>query len=992
MSFVHLHYHTMYSPLDGMGRPEEIMSKCKELGQPAVAITDHGSTSGLYDCIKAGEKYSIKVILGTEFYVNIDGHIGHLVILAKNNDGLKNIFKLQEYAYVEGFYMKPLIDMEILENYSDNLICSSACLANVIPQCIMNNKSREAIRWALEFKRIFGNDFYLEIQPNEIPEQILVNKAIQKISMEYNIPTIVTNDVHYVYKEDAYVHEVLLAMQFNKKMDDEKRFKFPTYDFYHKSEEEIREQLKYLRDDFIDNAINNTGIIADMCNATITRENHLPKFTEDKNEDEILRELVYSRFKPTIIDKGINVPGYLKEVDRELQIIARNGYSGYFLIVQEYVNWARQNNIIVGDGRGSGSGSKVGYILGIHKINPAEHNLLFERFMSDGREPDIDVDFSDIDKMFTHLQQVYGEENVARIVAFGTLAPKAVVRKIFSTFGYPMSLISKINGCMPNRPKFTLEEAYNESTKLQQYRKEYEKEFKIIDRLEGIVSHESQHAGGVIICENLSEHLPIKTIAEDRSKRIVAFDKYMLEELGHFKFDILGLKTLELIYEIVSMVKKEQSDFDLHEINYEDESVYKMLCDGHLTGVFQLSDQSNKVIQQQPNNFADLIAINALIRPGVGDWEEYISRRKGKKWSVNEKRLSYMQDTEGIITYQEQFLLDCKTFAGWDIAFADKYVRKNKNINEDTELAKKFIDDSVNNQNNPDEMNKLWEEICQCVSTGYNFNKSHATSYAMMTYQTAYLKYYYPEYFYAGLMTLDKLNQTVLEGLISECKNYGIQIIPPNINTSIDKFSVFDKKINYCIASITGVGENCYSHIASLRPIKSLEDLLTRGKKTYIRKNVALNLIKSGCFDFENENRVELIEQLIKIRNIKDIENNKKWNDKTKTIFEKESLGLYLTKHPLEEYSFKSIKDYPDNCECLIAGEVVDLTPIYDKNGNQMAFMTLSSQYGNTKCIIFHNTWNNKKLDFKSINISDVIMIKGIVSGPDCITNSYEKL
>ncbi len=734
-NFCHLHVHTHYSVLDGLGKPEEYVLRAKELGQPAIAITDHGTTSGIYDMQKAGEKHGVKVILGSEFY--FDGNtdkLGHLVILAKNNNGLKNIYKLQEKAYIDNFYYKPRINMEMLKEHFVDLVVLSACIANPIPQLIINGEYDKAKQLALEFKSIFGDDFYLEIQPNNIPEQYIVNKRLIDMHKETGIQLVATNDVHYTYKEDGQVvkynnkityspHEVLLALQVNKKITDEDRFKFAVQDFWLKSEEEMYEGFGNLPIEYIKSAMENTIKISDKCNATIEKGNYLPHYhtiPEGKTENQLLRELVTKKYNEELIPNGEHNKEFAQDIVKELNTIEEMGYPGYFLIVQDYINWARNNGVVVGDGRGSGAGSKVAYTIGITHINPQPYNLLFERFLTPGRVPDIDSDFSDIDKVFEYLQSVYGEESVGRIMTFGRLTARACTRRVFSCFGHSSSLISKINGCMPDRPSFTLEEALNESEELRVYKYRYPHEFKVIERLEGTISHVSQHAGGVVIWKQLSDVLPVTSNSDNRNKRIVAFDMDTLEELGHFKFDVLGLQTLEVIQRTLDNIKELHGiNIDLDKIDYEDKNIYDMLCNGDTLGVFQLEEQSTKVIEQQPREFRDLIAINALIRPGISDWNEYLERRRGKKWSIHEKRLPYMEETEGLITYQEQFLLDCYYLAGWDIAFADKNVRKNKDIVNDVELKNKFIKDCKSYSNIDEECAlEVWNEIEHAVSGG----------------------------------------------------------------------------------------------------------------------------------------------------------------------------------------------------------------------------------------------------------------------------------
>ena len=946
MAFTHLHVHSDYSTLDGMGKIDELFATAKELGQTSLAITDHGSTSGLLRAQQAGAKYGIKPILGTEFYYERenDGNNGHLIVLAKTNKGLENIFKLQEFAFVDNFYRKPRINWDMLLKYKEDLIVSSACLASTICQYIMSGELHEATEWARKFQEVFGDDFYLEIQPNEIPEQLEVNKQILKIAKQLNIKVIATNDVHYIFEQDSFAHEVLLAMQVNKKMSDPKRFKFSTNDYWLKSEGEMFDTFNGLSDADVVSAMDNTQEIVEKCNASLIKGHYLPKYYNIP-EGETERSLLAKEIMKGAKQKGFNKDKqYMSDSQNELDCIDRNGYSGYFLIVQDYVTTARKKGEPVGDGRGSGAGSKVAYLTDITRIEPSKYDLLFERFMADGREPDFDVDFADQDAVFADLQKKYGEANVARVIAFGTLTPKAVCRKVMSTFEHPASLISSINKLIPDLcPSLT--DAYKTSPELLNFKEKFKLEFDVIERLESVISHESQHAGGVIIYPNLSSILPIKTKAEDRTKRIVAYDKYMLEELGHFKFDILGLETLPIIKRCLdSIYETTGNSIDLYSIDMEDSNVYEMLGKGYVSGIFQLSNQAQKVMEQQPKNFKDLIAINALIRPGTGDWIEYIARRKGKDWSVNENRLPYLQETEGLITYQEQFLLDCKTLAGWDIAFSDKYVRKNKHITDDIDLYNKFINDcNVNNVSESD-AKSVWSEIIDSVAGGYSFNKSHSASYAVISYQTAWLKYYYPEHFYASIMSSEKTDgdgQANVASYIFECKNLGIKILPPDINMSKDSFVVTKDGVNYRITTIKHVGDSAIESIEKLRPIYSFEDFMERREKNTSNKNVLVNLIKAGCFDMFETNRASLLWQAeMSNRTPKQIKENHMclhhgWDDKIKSEWEKEVLGMYLTVNPLEKYGFHPLSYFADNTPCLQGGEVYDLRVFNDKKAEK---------------------------------------------------------
>ena len=473
----------------------------------------------------------------------------------------------------------------------------------------------------------------------------------------------------------------------------------------------------------------------------------------------------------------------------------------------------------------------------------------------------------------------------------------------------------------------------------------------------------------------------------------------MLEDLGHFKFDILGLETLPIIKRCLDSIKENTNDtVDLYSIDMDDNSVYNMLCGGDVTGVFQLSNQGQKVIEQQPRNFKDLIAINALIRPGTGDWTEYIARRKGKEWKVLEARLPYLQETEGLITYQEQFLLDCKTLAGWDIAFADKQVRKNKNIKEDRELREKFITDCK--RNGFSDVDMVWQEIVDAVAGGYSFNKSHSASYAVISYQTAWLKHYYPAHFYASLMSSEKSDsdgQANISAYITECKKLGIKILPPDINLSQDSFTVNGDSINYCISTIKHVGNTAIKSIMALRPILSFEDFMERREKRYIRQNVLANLVKAGCFDCFNEDRAELLHLVdMSNRTVGQIKREYvcpkyEYNEVIKSSWEKEVLGMYLSTHPLEKYGFKPLSSLPEGSLVIQGGEIYDVRIFNDKNNNEMAFVFINTLFGNVKLLIFASTWKNKKIQELCVE-GNIVMAKGKKSGDSLLLNEIELL
>lgn len=1009
--FVHLHVHSEFSPLDGMSKIEELILRAKELGQKAIAITDHGSMGGLFELEEMCKKHGIKPIFGVEFYMSKgdaskedSGY--HIICFAKNDEGLKNLHRMQACAYKYNFYRKPHVNFDILKDHKKGVIVSSACIGGVISQLTMSDVA-EAKREAKKYKDIFGEDYYLEIQPNDIPDQWIVNKALINISKELNIDLIATNDVHYTFKEDAKIHEVLLCMQVNQKMNNENRFKFPTNDYWLKSEQEMVDTFvgyseSEKRD--IEIAIANTAKVANKCNASIIRGQFLPHYPklDGLTEDEYLEQLTWKGYAKKYPIGYPDREQVAEEIIHELKVISETGYSGYFINVQDYINDARDNGVLVGDGRGSGAGSKVVYCVNITNVDPVPHNLLFERFLAHGRVPDLDVDFSDQEHVFKHLQDLHGMDNVARIATYGTLSAKNVTRKVFSAFDFSQAEIARIAGSIPSVIGITLQEAYDKSPQFRTYMDKMPDKWAILKRLEGVICQEGQHAGGFVVFDDLTSLTPCKYDVDSHGQRtipVVQFNKKQIEKCGFYKMDVLGLKNLTTVRYCLDMIEENEGvKIDLDEIDYNDPDVYKMLCDGDVSGVFQLANQASMIHEQMPNKFDDLIAINALIRPGVGDFNEYVARRRGKKYTVHPDREWYMRDTEGLLTYQEQFLLDCKTFAGWTVAFADANVRKNKNIKEDTGLKLKFIADSVDNGYDEDLVREIWQEIEDAVSGGYSFNKSHSTSYGVLSYKTAWLKYYYPTYFYASLLNSEIDDQVEVDKLIAECKRKNIKILPPDINKGSYKFEGTREGIRIPINYLKGIGEDVVKYIQNeLVPIKSFEDMLDRGVKKYIKKNVVRAMAKAGVFDFENPDREHFL-WVYDMRNRKKTDIKKgvecphyEYNEKIKMQWEKEVYGLYLEKHPLENYNVRSIRDYTEDMLAIQVVEIVEVSEIYQRNGKKMAFIMGSNQHGTLKGLAFADFWANE--DVKELAVKgNIVMLKGKRSGNDLIINDMEQM
>ena len=972
----HLHTHTEYSTLDGMARIEELILRAKELGQNGIAITDHGSSSGLYSAWKLGVKHNFNVLLGEEFYFENeipDLKTGHLILIAKNEEGLKNIFRLQRMAY-DNFYYKPRINIEMLKDCHEGLVCTTACIANQIGQLILKNEDSLALKHILELSSIFREDFYVELQSTTNEDVERVNLRLQDFIEEYNFKCIMTTDIHYVLKEDYELHEVLLAIQQQKKMSDKKRWRFENNDYFLKSEAEMLEDLKGIKEQIIRKCFLGISEIFEKCKGIdFHAEDHLPKFCKSKEEeDTVLRLMTMKGYKNKVTARGEATPTFAKDLEKELSVISQTGYSGYFLTVQEYISWAKKNGILVGDGRGSGAGSKVAYTIDITDVNPEKYDLLFERFLTPGRQPDFDVDFSDIDAVFKHLQDRYGEDNVARVGAYTKFTCKSGLRKVMSTFGFSQAEIAVVVNWLPKEVTFTLKDAMEYSKQFCEWLEEHTEIYNVISRFEGMVEHHSTHAGGVIICEELTELLPVMTDSEDRSKLIVAMDKREIEELGHYKFDILGLVSLSLMKNITDYT----GFFNRNDIDYEDSNIYKMLCSGDVLGVFQLSDQVEKVMQQRPRNFEDLIAINALIRPGVCDWNEYLQKRA--EHNDDENILPFMKCTHNLIVYQDQYLQLAQHYAGWDIAFSDKHIRKNKNILDDMELREKWMEDTAQRGYTPEEMKELWNTICNIVAGGYGFNRAHSTSYAVLSFQTAYMKYYHPKEFYAAYLTQNIGNTEKTNEAINKVKSLGIRLLTPDINISTDKYIPKENGIMLPLNSIKGIGGSALYEINRLRPIKDFQDFLDRRIKKFVKKTSIEALVKAGAFDFAGSSKFELLNSFNPDAYTK---------EEKEYVYEKSAFGFYINETPFTQFPTKSLSEYNDGQNVMTVAEVTEINERYDKRGNEMAFLSGVNDKDSIRMVVFSSTWKKS-----SVEEGDLVFIKGKKDKQSLIVNSMERL
>jgi len=1012
MKFYHLHCHSHYSLLDGLPKIEEMLDYCKKLGMDALALTDHGNIYGAVEFFKKAKEKGIKPILGCEFYLaienanlkrpKIDDKRYHLVLLVKNETGYKNLVKLITKSYLEGFYYKPRIDEEMLKEHSEGLICLTACLQGKIPQLILKKNFSLAKKVAKEYQEIFGKDnFYLELQhhPN-LKDQKIVNKALIEISRQLNIPLVATNDSHYLRREDAKAQDILMLINTQADPNDPERLTMLSDDFSMRPPEEMIEAFKEIPE-----AIENTEKIVKMCNFEFKfGEIKLPKFEtpDGKAAKDYLRELCLKGLEKRY---GKNPPKeVIERMEYELSVIEKTGFASYFLIVQDFVNWAKENHIVVGPGRGSVGGSLVAYLLGITEIDPLKYGLLFERFLNPERIsfPDIDIDFTDVrrDEVIEYLRKKYGENRVAQIITFGTLAARAVVRDVGRALGYSYSFCDKIAKLIPQG--FTLDEALAKVSELRELYETDEKVERLIEtakKLEGCVRHVSTHACGVVISDrNLDEICPLQHPTQDDEAIVTQYDMRALEDLGFLKIDILGLKNLTLIEETLKKVYAiYKKNISPEEISLEDPKTYKLFQKGETVGVFQFeSEGMQKWLRKlKPTTFEDLVAMIALYRPGpmqfLSDYIEGKHKRKKIEY-LHPKLEPILKPTFGVLIYQEQVMQIARELAGFSMAEAD-VLRKaiGKKIGELLEEQKeKFIKGCIENKIDEMVARKIWQWIEPFAH--YSFNKSHSVAYAKIAFQTAYLKAHYPVEFMATLLTLEQNDVERIGFLIKECKRMGIEVLPPDVNESFRGFSVIPgkKQIRFGLLGIKHLGENTVEAILQERKergkFQSLRDFLERIKPENLNKKSLEALIKSGSLDcFEERNKllanlerilewnknfhqqkfstkqIGLFGSTFSFDNLK-LEKVKSASKKEKLIWEKEYLGLYVSGHLAEDFlkafqgkviPLKKITQELTGKRVRVGGIITELKKVITKNGSPMFFTKIEDGEGQLELVVF---------------------------------------
>lgn len=1037
--FVHLHNHTEYSLLDGSCRISDLIEKTVEYGMDAVAITDHGVMYGVIEFYDKAKKAGIKPLIGIETYVAPESLYKkepkakvksyHLTLIAKNKKGYQNLLALSSVAQIDGFYYKPRIDKNLLTKHREGLIILSGCLKGEIPQLLLEGNLEKAYEVAKWYKELVGEDFYIEIQDHGLPEQKKINPDILKLGKDLGIKVVATNDVHYLNWEDHEAHDILLCIQTATNLDDPKRMRFSTDQFYFKSPTEMEQVFSEIPE-----VLTNTKEIAEKCNLDIEfGKFHFPHFEvpEGYTINTYFRELAekglhrrYSKITQEIKDR----------FEYEIDIISKMGYEAYFLIVQDFINYAKKRGIPVGPGRGSAAGSIISYCLGITDIDPLKYNLLFERFLNPERVsmPDIDVDicFERRGEVIDYVSQKYGQDHVAQIVTFGRMNARAVVRDVGRSLGMGYGEVDKIAKMIPSG-QITLKEAIEIEEELKNLIKKDSKIQKLMTislKLEGLARHASIHAAGVVISRDpIVEHAPLQKM--DQGEIVTQYDMKVLEKLGLLKMDFLGLRTLTVIGNAIKNIKRSKGiDIDISNIPLDDPLVYKLLSNGDTVGVFQLESSGMQDVLRgiAPSVFEDLIAVLALYRPGPmgsGMVSDFIERKHGRvKIKYPHPSLeNILKPTYGVILYQEQVMQIASVLAGFTLGEADILRRAmGKKIPEVMkEQRAKFVEGAKKNGVSEKVANDIFDLIDYFA--GYGFNKSHSTAYALISYQTAYLKAHFPVEYMAAVLSSVMGDEDKLSNYMRECRRIGIEILLPDINESFSTFTQSGGNIRFGLSAIKNVGEKAVYEIIEEREsggkFKSFEDFYSRIFDSHlINKKVYESLIKAGAFDSLGENRGKLLAKLDKFlsrRKKKGILGKQKtlfgttldslaqpidteeettfnFSEKELLSFEKEVLGFYISNHPLRELEKEldsktnaTLKETLklDNKSIVTIGTIInDVKKKVTKKGKQMVFLTVEDLSGTGEIIVFSNIYERVK---ELLEKDRVVIIKGEIDRQD---------
>ena len=1022
MSFVHLHVHSEYSLLDGACRIGSMMDRVKELGQDAIALTDHGVMYGCIDFYKKAKEAGIKPIIGCEVYVarrgmedriyGVDNEAYHLVLLCKDRTGYENLCYLVSQAYLKGFYGKPRVDLKLLRERHEGLIALSACLAGAIAQDLLQEDYDAARSYALELKDIFGEDnFYLELQDHGIPEQRAVNQGIMRLSRELNLPLVVTNDAHYLRREDSVIQDVLLCIQTGKTVDDPKRMKFQTDEFYLKSEEELRQLFPNCPE-----AFENTAKIAQRCNLDFEfHKYHLPSFPvpEGYTNEEFFRKLCEDGFS----QRYENPPKeYRERLEYEIGVISRMGYVNYYLIVWDFIRYAKESGIPVGPGRGSGAASIVAYCLHITEVDPMQYGLIFERFLNPERVsmPDFDTDFCQERRgeVIAYVMEKYGSDHVAQIATFGTMAARGAIRDVGRALNFSYGETDVVAKQVPATPHITLEKALETSPRLKEMYNQDERVKKLIDTamtLEGMPRNTSTHAAGVVItADPVYTYVPL---AKNDDTAVTQYTMTTIEELGLLKMDFLGLRNLTVIQDAQEQIQQVQPDFDISKIPDNDQETFDMLAEGKTQGVFQLESAgiTGVCINMHPNSIEDLTAIVALYRPGPMDSIPTFIANK-----LDPKKITYktpllepiLKITYGCIVYQEQVIEIFRTLAGYTMGQADNIRRaiskkKHAVIQAERQVfvygdEKQWIPGCIANGVSEEAAQSLYDEIVAFAD--YAFNKAHAVCYAVVSYQTAYLKCHYPRQYMAALMTSVLDSAAKISGYIAECKEMGIATLPPDVNHSFDHFTVEGDAIRFGMGAIKNVGRGLIRTMVTKReeggPFKSLEDFLQRMGEGELNKRAVENFIKCGSMDCFGYHRSQLLAvydvmmdsvassrrrnldgQMGMFSMLQDtdaavsipIPQLAELKKADLMLMEKETTGIYLSGHPMIDYRpylknthvvpigvlMEEDCPYEDEQIVSVAGIVQTVKLKTTRNNSMMAYVTIEDDTGGVELLVF---------------------------------------
>jgi DNA polymerase-3 subunit alpha len=1041
--FIHLHLHSQYSLLDGAIKFEDLFPQAKEFGMEAVALTDHGNLFGAYEFYKKAKETGIKPIIGCEIYVTpkinpdnpSEGKTHHLTVLSMNQKGYQNLSRLVTTAYFDGFYRRPRVDHELLDKHNEGLIVLSGCLNSELSKAIFSKDMNAALDVAAMYREIFGDRYYLEVQATGLEEQKRVNKKVREIGEKLGIPLVATNDCHFLRREDTKPHDALLCIQTGSSISDENRFRFQGDQYYLKSEGEMLGDLPGFED-----AINRTAEVAKRCNFEFEQTGYkLPEFEVegDKPLDEYMSELSREKLQEKINEGLIpqeKFEEYSQRLETELKIILEMGFPGYFLVVADFINYAKSNGIPVGPGRGSAAGSLVAYVLGITEVDPIPYNLIFERFLNPERisMPDIDIDFcgEGRDEVIRYVTEKYGADKVAQIGTFGTMSAKAVVRDVGRVLGIPYADVDKISKLIPSfRGKvFSIDKAIKEVKEIKDLingSPQLQEMIELARPLENMVRHSSTHAAGIVISnEPLADHIPL--YKGSKNEVVTQFDMNSIEELGFVKFDFLGLKTLTVIDKALKMIR-ENYDSDkwvrIDRIPLDDKKVYELLMTGRTRGIFQIESSGMRDVLNKlhPTQFEDLIALLALYRPGPldsGMVDDFIKRKHGKQkiqFPLPELQ-EILNDTYGLFVYQEQIMQTASVVAEYSLGEADLLRRAmgKKKPEEMKAQRDRFLEGAKKKNIKDKKAKEIFDSMEKFAE--YSFNKSHSTAYALITYQTAYLKAHFPAEFMAALLSVESGNTDKVISNITECKQMGIPVLAPDVNESMAEFTASNGKIRFGLSGIKNVGNSTVEAIIEAREEKgnfeSIFNFCERVEARKLNRRTFESLIKSGAFDSIGAHRaclMESVDTLLSFTSIKQKSSAEgqhslfalndsvtlptlieveKWHEKELLTNEMEVLGFYVTSHPMAKYSSEmnntitntdteALLEIKEKCEVNIAGVVRSLVVKHTKSGSGIyGNLVLEDMKGSVEVVIFD------KLLRKSLPILEEkvepIIIKGI--------------